>query len=205
MSQLNNNALVQYLILTDRLYSKNVIDAFFSIDRADFVVGSLKMDAYYDMPLSIGYYQTISQPQVVAFMLELLDVEDGDEVLDLGSGSGYTTALLSKLVGKDGFVYALERVSELIEFSKKNIEKYNLKNLEIYKASNDLGLKDKSFDKILVSAAAKELPQELIDQLKIGGKMVIPINNSIFLIQREENSILKKEFKGFTFVPLVYW
>lgn len=199
-----NDFLVNYLIFTEKLYSKNIINAFYEINRSDFVTADAKEFAFNDMPLSIGYSQTISQPQVVAFMLELLDVKVGQNVLDIGSGSGYTTALLSKIAGSSGFVTGLERLAELVEFGCSNLNKYDIKNVKIIQADECLGIKEKTFDRILVSAAASTIPDELINQLKNKGKLVIPINNSIFLIEKRENNLIKSEYKGFVFVPLIY-
>lgn len=202
--EISNESLVKYLIYTERLFSKNVIDAFYIIDRADFVREESKADAYFDMPLGIGFSQTISQPQVVAFMLELLDAKRRDNVLDIGAGSGYTTALLSKIVGKNGFVTGLDRVSELVKFGQNNLKKYDISNACIKQADNKLGVKGKKFDRILVSAAANDLPHELIEQLKVGGRLVIPIGSSIYLIEKREDSLVHEEFRGFSFVPLIY-
>ena len=200
----SNESLIKYLIFTRHLFSSRVIEAFYEVNRSDFVREECIDDAYYDMPLSIGYSQTISQPQVVSLMLEILDIHEEHEVLDIGAGSGYTTALLSKIVGNNGFVYGIEKVPQLVDFAKKNISKYQVKNALILEAKDDLGIKGKKFDRILVSASAKDLPYELIDQLKIGGKLVIPIKKSIYVIEKKEDSLVHDEYRGFSFVPLVY-
>jgi len=200
----SNESLIKYLIFTRHLFSTNVIDAFYEVNRADFVRQECIDDAYYDMPLSIGYAQTISQPQVVSLMLEILDLHEEHEVLDIGAGSGYTTALISKIVGNNGFVYGLEKIPQLVDFAKENISKYNVKNALILKAKETLGLEKKKFDRILVSASAHDLPYELIDQLKVGGKLVIPIKKSIYVIEKKEDSLVHDEYRGFSFVPLVY-
>lgn len=200
----SNESLIKYLIFTRHLFSSSVIEAFYEVNRSDFVREECIDDAYYDMPLSIGYSQTISQPQVVSLMLEILDIHEDHEVLDIGAGSGYTTALLSKIVGNNGFVYGIEKVPQLVDFAKNNISKYQVKNALILEAKNDLGIKGKKFDRILVSASAKDLPYELIDQLKIGGKLVIPIKKSIYVIEKKEDSLVHDEYRGFSFVPLVY-
>ncbi len=201
-----NTELVNYLVQKGVLQNPNLIESFKKIDRADFVLPQYYNIAYQDIPLPIGFGQTISQPTTVAFMLELLNPKKGEKVLDVGSGSGYTTALLSKTVEPLGKVYGVELIPSLVDFGNKNIQKYNLKNAKIIQANRHIvGLPKKApFDKILVSASATRLPQELINQLKKGGIIVIPIQNSIYKIQKNhKGSINKEEFYGFTFVPLI--
>lgn len=170
------------------------------IDRKDFILEQDKKFAYQDRPLSIGYQATISQPSTVYFMLDLLDIKKNNKVLDIGSGSGWTTALLAK---KAKQVYGTEIIPELVEFGRNNLKKYNFKNAKIVLAK-ELGMPEKApFDRILVSASAQELPKKLIKQLKIGGILVIPIKNSVWKIDKiSKNKIRKKEFPGFVFVPL---
>lgn len=199
-----NDSLVNYLIATEYLYTKDCIDAFSQIDRADFITDESKDFAYINSPLSIGHSQTISQPIVVAFMMELLSIKKGNTVLDIGSGSGYTTALLSKMTGEDGKVLGVERVPELVDFGSDNLKKYDISNAKIILASNKLGCEGETFDKILVSASASEFPKELLTQLRSGGRLVMPIRNSIFLIEKKEDEIKTKEYTGFSFVPLIY-
>ncbi len=201
---LTNKDLVDHLINTNSLYSEHIIDAFSHVDRADFIQ-NYTHEAYYDCPLPIGEFQTISQPTTVAMMFEMLSPKEGDTILDIGSGSGWTTALLSYIVKDTGSVIGLERLDQLVELGRKNLQKYNFKNTKILKASNKLGIPDQRFDKILVSAAAEKIPYGLTKQLKSGGKLVIPVSNSIYEITKEENDKLKTiEHYGFVFVPLIY-
>jgi len=179
--------------------------AFEGIDRADFVLPQYQESAYDDIPLPIGEGQTISQPTTVRMMLEWLDAKPGDKVLDIGSGSGWTTALLAKIVGRKGKIFALEIIPELKEFGEKNCRRAGIKNAKFFLAGAVLGLAEfATFDRILVSAAAEELPEELLDQLKVGGKLVIPIGNSIFEIKKTKSGPRSLEHRGFVFVPLVY-
>lgn len=175
------------------------------INRKDFVLKEYEKEAYYDYPLPIGYGQTISQPSTVYFMLKLLNPKKGEKILDLGSGSGWTTALLANAVGEKGSVFGVEKISELVLMGRKNTAKYNFNNVKIFKAKKIIGLKKESpFDKILVSASAKEIPQELIKQLKIKGIMVIPVENDILRIEKiSENDIKIEKYNGFVFVPLL--
>ena len=198
--------LVKLLIKNNVLHSQNIVDAFLSIDRKDFVLPHCANFAYSDTALPIGYGQTISQPAVVAFMLELLKPQKGDKILDVGSGSGYTTSLLSKIVGDNGKVFGVELIPELIEFSENNLEKYNFSNIKIYQAdSKILGLPYPApYDKILVSAASSEIPKRLIDQLKIDGTIIFPIKDSIYKIKKvSENNLKIQKFYGFAFVSLI--
>ena len=188
------------------LRSPLIIDAFRTIDRKYFVPDEYVEDCYIDAPLPIGNYQTISQPSTVAFMMERLDPHDGNSVLDIGSGSGWTTALLCYMVGDKGSVTGVERVDALVEQGKNNLAKFRFNShCHIEKAGDKLGLPGKQFDRILVSAAADETPKELFSQLKIGGILVIPIRESIFKFTKiSETEIDEEEFYGFVFVPLIY-
>lgn len=201
----SNNDLIEHLINTGVLNSRNIIDAFVHVDRIDFVSDPTVEDVYGDYPLQLGYGQTISQPTTVAMMLEMLEVKKGDKVLDIGSGSGWTTALLSYIVGDSGSVVGLERVDTLVEYGNRNLKKYRFENSSIIKAGIDLGIPGEKFDRILVSAAADNFPSELTHQLKVGGKLVIPVKNSIFEVTKQEDGKVDTlEHYGFTFVPLIY-
>jgi len=199
-------ALVNTMIVSGVLKSQEIIDAFTAVDRKNFVPLTLYEHIYVDVPLSIGDEQTISQPSTVAFMLEHLSVKNGDSVLDIGSGSGWTTALLCHLVGDKGNVSGLERVDSLVVQGQRNLAKLNPhSHCHIKKAGEKLGLPGKKFDKILVSASADEIPEELFAQLKISGTLVIPIGKSIFKFTKISESEMNKEaFYGFVFVPLIY-
>jgi len=198
--------LTNYLVEAGALRSPHIIDAFKKIDRKDFVRTEDMDIAYENHPLQIGYNQTISQPQTVAFMFELLQPNPGEKILDVGSGSGWTTALLAEIVGTAGVVYGLERISELVEFGQQNLSKYEFRNAQILQARDKLGLSVESpFDKILVSAGDISVPQELLSQLKSGGTMVIPILDGISKIQKgEDGSASEEKYDGFVFVPLIH-
>ncbi len=187
------------------LKSLHIRQALEYIDRGDFLPKDYLGDFYINTPIAIGFGQTNSQPLTVVFMLELLDVKPGQKILDLGSGSGWTAALLTFLVGKNGAVTGVEKVKELIEFGQNNLAKYHFKNSKIFPAKDgEFGIRGEKFERILVSAAYVKIPEELLEQLEIGGVMVIPVNNSIFkIVKIAENKITKKEFTGFSFVPLI--
>lgn len=198
------NDIAQKLVSGGTLKTPRIIKAFKKIDRADFVLPEDIFLTNVDAPLPIGHNQTISQPSTVAFMLEQLEPRPGDKILDLGSGSGWTTALLGEIVGENGRVIGLEIVPELVKFGQNNIKKYSSQNIKIILAQKTLGSPEEApFDRILVSAAGTELPIELVEQLKIDGRMIVPILNSIWQIDRTgKDKFKQKEFYGFTFVPL---
>lgn len=200
----SNNQMLNHLIDVEALHSKNIIEAFSVVKRADFVTNESALDVYEDHPLGIGHGQTISQPRTVAMMMEMLSPQAADKVLDIGSGSGWSTALLAHIVGESGSVVGVERVEELVRFGRANLEKYGFRHAKIVQAGDELGIVGEEFDRILVSAAAKTFPYELIKQLRVGGKLVIPIQNSIFeIVKKEGGEFSAKEHYGFTFVPLI--
>jgi len=200
--------LVNDLIQKGYLKSDPVIDAFSEISRMEFVPKELELEAEEDIALPIGYGQTISQPLVVAFMLELLDPQRGQKILDVGSGSGWTTALLSYIAGAEGKVIGIERIKELKEFGERNADKFGYVRkgiAEFVEGDGSQGFPEKEpYDRILVSAVSYEVPGALKDQLKVGGKLVMPIGNSVIYLEKKgENDFYKEEFTGFYFVPLV--
>ncbi|MCX6765977.1 MAG: protein-L-isoaspartate O-methyltransferase [Candidatus Moranbacteria bacterium] len=200
--------LVNDLIKNGYLKTDLVIDAFSEINRIEFVPEDLENQSEVNIPLPIGYGQTISQPLTVAIMFELLDPRREQNILDVGSGSGWTTALLSYIVGPKGKVTALERISELCEFGKKNADKYGFikkRITEFYCSDGSAGFpKNAPYDRILVSAATSEVPRLLKEQLKIGGKMVVPVHNDIWYLEKKgEDDFYKEEYPGFSFVPLI--
>ncbi len=200
------NALVQKLIGDGALKTSLIIEAFKKVARADFVPESIRSEAWRDEALPTFEDQTISQPYTVAFMLELLDAHRGETILDVGSGSGWVSALLASIVGPKGKVYGIERVEDLVEFCKNNLGKYNFKNVKIIHGDGTQGLKEYApFDRVHVAAAALAIPKALKEQLKIGGKMVIPTkNNDIRLIEKiSKTQYTERIYPGFVFVPLI--
>jgi protein-L-isoaspartate(D-aspartate) O-methyltransferase len=182
--------------------------AFHAIDRKDFLEPDYEIEAYEDYAVPIGEGSSISQPTTVAFMLELLNAQDGDIVLDIGSGSGWTTALLGHMVGSEGRVIGLEINPVLVERGQKNIKKYKDLPIEIRQADDETGLyKEGPYNRILVSAAfldKETAPVDLLLQLANGGVMVAPIGNSIFKFEKNsEDEIVETEYPGFTFVPYI--
>ena len=189
--------LIDSLIEEGWLKTPRIIEAFRKIKRVDFLPQEIKDLAELNEALSIGYGQTISQPLVVAFMLELLDPQPGNKILDIGSGTGWTTALLAQIVGQKGKVIAIDIIPELVEFGKQNVAKYNFLApyrtegsgagiekgiVEFICADGSKGYKKEApYDKILASASAETLPPVWKEEVKIGGRIVTPIGSSIWL------------------------
>ena len=214
----NINPFVSDFIKQGVLKTPRIIEAFKKIDRADFVPFELKRDAYINEPLPIGEGQTISQPLTVAFMIELLQPKSGDKIFEIGFGSGWQTALLAEIIGKSGKVFAVERIPKLFRFGRKNIAKYGFIKNGIVKAIGGdatLGLKRHApFDRIIAAASASEISKEWLKELKVGGHLVAPVKNSIWLYIKKSRQgrgspkttakeFEKQEFPGFVFVPLV--
>ena len=182
-------------------FSDRILEAFEKVPREYFVPEEHKEKSYEDMPLPIAGGQTISQPYTVAFMLSLLGVEEGQKVLDVGSGSGYVLALLSKL-NKTGQIKGIEVIKELAEKSRDNLEGY--KNVEVIQGNVLRDLGNEEFDRIIVDAAFEEIPTDIINNnLKFKGKMIVPVRNSIYEITKESGENKVKEYPGFRFVPII--
>jgi len=200
----DNLALIRSIEKRGILVTPLIIKAFLKVDRVNFIPEAMREETYGDYPLPIGKGQTISQPSTVAFMLELLQVQEGDEVLDIGSGSGWALALLACLVGKKSHVIGLERVDTLIEYANEHLKQIKCGNAVVQKAGSELGLPGKKFDAILVSASAQNFPSSLLKQLKPNGRLVIPIRDSIFRYSKfDDERYTEEEYPGFRFVPLI--
>ena len=200
--------LIKKMEKMEILKSPSIKEALFAIDRKDFVLPKYGKYAYSDRPLPIGEDQTISQPSTVVFMLELLTVEKGHCVLDCGSGSGWTTALLSHLVGPKGEVIAMELLHSLKTFGEKNYEKTVYQNAVFIHGNAAKGYPKKApFDRILISAGASAVPSTLLSQLAIGGKLIIPLRDSrgnlLLLEKLGEDEYRRNYYPGFAFVPFV--
>jgi len=188
--------------------------AFMKVPREEFVPPELRKRAYLDTPLPIGHGQTISAPHMVAIMTELLEPRYGDKVLEVGTGSGYQAAILAEIVNPDkkskGIVYTIERIPQLAEFARRNLEKTGyIDRVVIIVGDGSKGYsKEAPYDKIIVTAAAPKVPRSLMEQLASPGKMVIPVGT------RYEQTLLviEKDVDGKTriiesipcvFVPLI--
>ncbi|OHB18772.1 MAG: protein-L-isoaspartate O-methyltransferase [Parcubacteria group bacterium RIFCSPLOWO2_12_FULL_40_10] len=206
----SNSELIQKLIFDKILITPQIIDAFEAVDRKDFVSPDDQDRAYEDRPLPIGYGATISQPTTVAIMLEKLFEGDtsislgASKILEIGTGSGYMTALLAKIAGENGSVFSVEYISELKEFAESNFKKYNFRNISLFVGDGKVGLKDYvPFDKIISSASGDEIPKAWREQAGIGGRIVVPIAQDLVVLEKLSKRKFKEEkIPGFVFIPL---
>lgn len=201
-------ALIRSLAKDGYLKTPAVTGAFRKIDRADFVQEENKKEAYENYPFSIGFGQTISQPLTVAFMLELLEPKPGEKILDVGTGSGWQAALLAHIVGEQGIVVAVERIADLFMLAGKNISKYGFLDSGVVKLINADGSKGYAvaapFDKIIAAAAGSKIPEAWKEQLKVGGRIVAPVGDSIVVLDKKGPAEFEeRRHFGFKFVPLV--
>lgn len=185
---------------------KNFLDHYNSLDRTLFIDEDLKDIAHYDRPLPIGHGQTISQPSLVAQMTIELDPEPNSRVLEIGTGSGYQTALLAPFCEK---IYSIERIPELLESAEERLTKLGYQNI-IYRLGNGYKgwIEEAPFDRIIVAAAAPEVPTALLEQLAPNGRMVIPVGPSfmqdLLLITKNGSGQIKEEIiEKVAFVKLI--
>ncbi|GAA1707753.1 fibrillarin-like rRNA methylase [Isoptericola hypogeus] len=176
------------------------------VDRRGFLPRSRLRWAHEDRPLEIGHGQTSSQPSTVAAMLRLLRVPAGASVLDVGAGSGWTTALLARLVGPSGEVLGVERHADLAAWGAANVRRAAMPwAREVPAVPGVLGApRPDGWDRVLVSAAAEHLPDALVDQLAAGGRMVVPVRHEMTLVERDGDGAVRVSAHGtYSFVPLV--
>ncbi len=185
-----------------------VLDAMLEIKRHEFVPHNLQRLAYSDRPLPIGYDQTISQPYIVAYMTQNLDVKNHHNVLEIGTGSGYQAAVLSNIVDH---VYTIEIIKPLAVKAKEVFEKNNYDNITVKIGNGYIGWEEKApFDRIIVTAAPEKIPEKLVDQLKNGGKMIIPFGKTsssqyLWIVSKDMNgNVEKKKILPVRFVPMVF-
>jgi len=194
-------------IIARGIKSQAIIDAMLEVDRHMFVPDHQKKNAYSDRPLPIGYNQTISQPYIVAYMTEKLKVERNHKVLEIGTGSGYQAAILSKLCK---YVYTIEIIPELAQIASKALTDQGFNNISFKTGDGYNGwVEEAPFDRIIVTAAPDKIPEKLIDQLKPDGRMIIPVGDPLsmqylWVVTKQEGARYKKQkILPVRFVPMV--
>lgn len=202
--------LVDKLVREGILKSKEVIEAFLKVPREEFVPKHLRRLAYADTPLPIGYGQTISAPHMVAIMTEALAPRKGHRVLEVGTGSGYQAAILAEIVGDEGHVWSIERIPALAEFARENLRRTSYaRRVTVIIGDGSRGYPDAMpYDRIIVTAAAPDVPQPLVEQLAASGRLVIPVGGSLtqrllILEKRPDGSVVKRWGTYCVFVPLI--
>lgn len=201
------NDLVIYLKNSKFLTDDRVEFALRNISRHEFVPEPELDYAYNNEPLPIMKNQTISQPGVVTRMTEWLDVKDGQKILEIGTGSGWQSAILSYLIGK-GNVYSVERHSKLVKFAKENLKKLNIDNVHVILGDGSIGYpKESPYDRIIITAACTKIPLSLIEQLSENGLIIAPVGDasqSLVLLQKTSKGIVEiRNESHYVFVPLV--
>lgn len=197
--------MIQTQLISRGIKDPRVLSAFSKVPREKFISAEHLDTAYGDFPLPIGCGQTISQPYIVALMTEKLKLSEGEHVLEVGTGSGYQTAILAELVE---FVYSIERIPGLSEQARQTLKKLGYQNIELEIADGTSGWKRHApYDDILVTAAAPQVPPVLLSQLKEGGKLIIPLGGSfnqvLTVITKTKDKLTSDKICDCVFVPLV--
>lgn len=199
------NRMVEEQILSRGIRDERVISAMRRVPRHEFVPEELRYNAYEDNAMPIGEGQTISQPYMVALMTELLSPARTDRVLEIGTGSGYQAAVLAELCGK---VYTVERIKTLADRARANLDRLGYRTVATKVFDGTFGWKEMGpFDGIVVTAAAPEVPQPLVDQLAVGGRLVIPVGERfsqvLVRVQKTAEGIIRTTNVPCVFVPLI--
>jgi protein-L-isoaspartate(D-aspartate) O-methyltransferase len=183
-----------------------VIQAMARVPREIFMPEEIRSQAYIDTPMPIGHNQTISAPHMVAMMCDILDLQKGMNVLEVGGGSGYHAAIMADIVGPYGHVYSVERIPKLVGRARENLRLAGVSNVTVVEGDGSAGLPDYApYDRISVAATAPAVPEPLKDQLKVGGKLVIPLGagyQELLLVTRTNGFVVEKKM-DVVFVPLI--
>ena len=203
--ELSRKAMVDLQCRARGVREERVLAALLKVPRHEFVQGALKERAYDDYPLPVGEGQTISQPYMVALMTEALDLGGGERVLEVGTGSGYQTAVLAELVKR---VFSVERIELLAKQARALLDRLGYAHVLVKVGDGTLGWKEYSpFDRILVTAGSPDVPPTLLEQLKEGGKLVIPLGDThsqvLTLVEKRNGKEVRNSLCGCTFVPLI--
>lgn len=201
----NRHYMVDCHIQARGVTDKRLLEVMKTVERHKFVPESQKAYAYEDHPLPIGLEQTISQPYIVAEMTQALQLSSTDRVLEIGTGSGYQAAILSRLVAE---VYTVERIKPLMEKAEKVFEEMGFTNIHTLHSDGTKGWDEHSpFDAIMVTAAAPKIPEMLTSQLAIGGRMIIPVGDrsvqSLVKVYKDQKGVHVNDFSLVRFVPLI--
>jgi len=208
MNEIERKKLVERLKIEGSIKSKAVEEAFLNVKRELFMPNEFIQYSYVDSAFPIGFGQTISQPTTIAITLEMLSVEPNNKCLEIGSGCGYVLALLAQLTKRKSNVFGVELIKELFELSKKNLLLSGNEQIRVFYGDGSNGLPEfKPFDRILLSCAAKEIPEPLIEQLNENGIIVAPLGSKftqeLVAFKKEKNELKEIERKGyFVFVSL---
>ncbi|HSK72559.1 MAG TPA: protein-L-isoaspartate(D-aspartate) O-methyltransferase [Pyrinomonadaceae bacterium] len=201
--RIERHEMVEEQIRARGISSSAVLRAMEKVPRHKFVPEPYTKSAYADSPLPIGLNQTISQPFIVAYMTEAADISKDDKVLEIGTGSGYQAAILGEIAKE---VHTIEIIPELAERSRQILEELGYKNIFVKTGNGYLGLPEQApFDAIIVTAAPPEIPQALVDQLAVGGKMIIPVgdkNQEMVVIKKTKKGVTERRTMQVRFVPM---
>jgi protein-L-isoaspartate(D-aspartate) O-methyltransferase len=197
--------MVKDQLIARGISDERVLAVFYKVEREKFVPSDLREDAYGDFPLSIGEGQTISQPYMVALMTQSLELKGYERVLEIGTGSGYQTAILAELSEE---VYSVERIKSLAQKAESLLKKLRYSKVKIFVSDGTMGWEEFSpYDRILVTAGAKQVPQPLVNQLKDEGIMVIPVGSvysqELKVIKKKKRRVRSTTVERCVFVPLI--
>ena len=199
--------LIGYWLKSGIVKNQRIISVFRAIKREGFVLEEFRKEAYSDTALPILAGQTISQPTTVVGMLEALELKPGMNILEIGAGSGYNAALMGRIVGKKGRVFTTEIIPGLVSFARQNLNKAGIENVKVICTDGSIGYVGGSpYDRIIVTAASPEIPEELIQQLKEGGIIVIPVGGELgqtmIKARKTKGKLVRQELGEYIFVPL---
>jgi protein-L-isoaspartate(D-aspartate) O-methyltransferase len=197
--------MIRYQLMNRGIKDERVLDAMRSVPRHIFVPSRYKEQAYEDKPLPSLKGQTISQPYIVALMTELLRLKEKDKVLEIGTGTGYHTAIIARIAD---FVYSVERIPELVELARSNLNMLGIRNVEIFLRDGTEGLDEYApYDKIIIEAAVSSIPKPLLEQLKDGGLLVAPIGDrylqKLAVFKKRGGRVEREDSISCAFVPLI--
>ena len=196
--------MVMEQLMPRGIHEERVLAAMAKVPREEFVAQDLRAASYTDQPLPIGYGQTISQPFIVAFMTEQLRLAPGDRVLEIGTGSGYQAAILAELVAE---VYSIEIIEPLAKTAEATLERLGYKNVHVKAGDGYRGWpEDAPFDEVIVTCAPDHVPQPLVDQLKEGGRLIIPVggfgDQELYLLEKKNGQLEQRAVLPVRFVPM---